>query len=99
MNPNSRRLRNLAHRPAKPAEGRGRCQTAVQRLLSLSDSVTTAEAGEWTHARRMLLHGQRLLPGHYRTIRDAIRRAGGKAVGRGAGRGRPTVWRMPDRPR
>jgi len=92
-------LRNLAQRPEKPALGNGRVQIAAKRLLGLMEEVSTAEVAQWSHARRLLLNGLALEPQHYRAVRRALRQVGAIPCGRGRGMGRPTVWRMGDRPR
>jgi hypothetical protein len=69
------------------------------RLFDIASTVTTAEAAEWGYARQILLHGKRLRPADYEACRRALQQIGAIPVGRGNGRGRATVWRMPDRPR
>src|SRR4029077_16783469 len=89
-------LQNLAQRPARPAQGNGRVQVAAKRVLDLFPEVSTAQAIEFSHAARILLHGLPLKPQHYRAVRRALRQVGAIPVGRGGGMGRPIVWRLPD---
>jgi hypothetical protein len=43
--------RNLSHRPAKPAKGRGRLQVAARRAFYEAEVVTTAEVAQAAYAR------------------------------------------------
>src|SRR5262245_23600244 len=90
----ARRLRNLRHRLPAPARGNGRVERAAKRVLDLFGEASTADVAAFSHAERILLHGQRLGSNHYETIRDAIRRTGAIPVGRGGGMGRPIRWRL-----
>ena len=91
---NKRSLRNLAHRLPAPAKGNGRVQVAAKRVLSLAEEVSTADAIQFSHVRRILLAGLPLKPQHYRAVRRALRQIGAIPVGRGGGMGRPTLWRL-----
>jgi hypothetical protein len=69
------------------------------RLFDIARTVTTAEAAEWSYARQILLQGKRLRAADYEACRRALQQIGAQPIGRNGGRGRPMVWRMPDRPR
>src|SRR5262249_16618367 len=88
-------LRNLRHRPAKPALRRGRIQKAAERLLrDIGPTATTREVAEWGYAREILICGKRLRPADYEACRRALRQIGALPVRRAAGRGRPWVWQL-----
>src|SRR5262249_15316526 len=84
------------HRPPKPALGRGRCQVAAERAAFVlgGGTFTTADVAQWCYASRILLHGKRLRPAHYATVRRALELIA-TPIGRASGRhGAPTLWRL-----
>src|SRR5262249_25237699 len=85
-------LTNLAQRPPKPAQGRGRIQRMARRLFIVGATVTTRQLCEWAYCEGLLLNGKRLKPDDYRHCRRALVSLGAKAIGRGAGRGRAMRW-------
>src|SRR5262249_4424662 len=89
-------LSNLAQRPPKPAQGRGRIQRMAQRLFILGATVTTRQVCEWAYCEGLLLNGKRLKPHDYRHCRRALRSIGAKPVARGGGRGRAWTWIRPE---
>ena len=86
---------NLAKRPAKPAQNRGRIQRQIRvAFVTLGKStLTTAELAELTHGHLAPL-GKKLSPDHYRHIHRACLQIGAMPAGRAGGRGRPTLWRL-----
>ena len=86
---------NLAKRPAKPAQNRGRIQRQIRiAFVALGKStLTTAELAGFTHGHLKAL-GEKLGPDHYRHIHRACLQIGAVAVGRADGRGRPMIWRL-----
>jgi hypothetical protein len=85
-------LRNLAHRPAKPALGRGRLQIAARRCFYGADVVSTSEVAQSAYVRRLLMEGRRLRPHYYRRIRRALESIA-TPIGRSPHGGRPLLWR------
>jgi len=86
---NRRNLRNLAHRLAKPALGRGRVQTQCLRaLIGHGGTITTAIGAEWAYSKRVRRHD-------YRSVRRALASIGARKIGRASTGGRPIVWRLP----
>jgi len=73
---------NLAKRPAKPAQNRGRIQRQIRvAFVMLGKSIlTTAEIAEFTHGHLKLL-GKKLGPDHYRHIHRACSQIGAVRVG------------------
>jgi RNase P/RNase MRP subunit POP5 len=64
--------RNLAHRLARPAAGRGRIQQAARRvLLLLGGEATTRDAAAWAYCRKVQ-RGQRIEKSDYRHVRRAL---------------------------
>ena len=88
---------NLAKRPAKPAQNRGRIQRQIRVAFVMlgKSTLTTAELAEFTHGHLTLL-GKKLSPDHYRHIHRACWQIGAVPVGRTGGRGRPMIWRWKD---
>jgi hypothetical protein len=86
-------VRKFPQRPPKPALGRGRLQIAARRGFYSNDVVTTGEIAQAAFVRRLLLHGQRLRPDHYRQVRRVLA-AIAIPIGRGGGRGRPMLWQL-----
>jgi len=87
-------LRNLAHRPAKPALNRGRIQILVQRaLLTLNGTATTSQVIGWTCCRKRLLQGRRIERHDYRAARRALDRIA-ERIGRAKTIGRPWIFRV-----
>jgi hypothetical protein len=86
---------NLAKRPAKPAQNRGRIQREIRVAFVMlgKSTLTTAELAEFTHGHLMLF-GEKLSPDHYRHIHRACLQIGAVPVGRAGGRGRPKIWRL-----
>jgi hypothetical protein len=86
-------FRNLAQRPAKPAQGRGRIQAAARRALRAhGGKATTAEVLQWAYVRKLAMHKRRIESSDYRHVRRALDQIA-KRVERGGGRGRPILWR------
>ena len=85
---------NLAKRPAKPAQNRGRIQRQIRLafVMLAKSTLTTAELAEFTHGH-LTLSGEKLSADHYRHIHRACWQIGVVPVGRAGGRGRPTIWR------
>lgn len=89
--------RNLRHRPAKPALGRGRLQVQVRRAFITADApaISASRIYDWCYPRRRLLLGKPLTTRHrYSVWRILVTIA--DPIGRGAGRARPTLWRLRD---
>ena len=88
---------NLAKRPGKPAQNRGRIQRQIRVAFVMlgKSTLTTAELAEFTHSHLALL-GEKLSPDHYRHIHRACWQIGAVPVGRACGRGRPMIWRWKD---
>ena len=63
---------NLAKRPAKPAQNRGRIQRQIRVAFAMlgKSTLTTAELAQSTHGHLKLL-GEKLSPDHYRHIHRA----------------------------
>jgi hypothetical protein len=61
-----RTYRNLAHRLARPATGRGRIQKAARRVLLLLDGeATTRDVVDWGYCRKVQ-RGERIEKADYR---------------------------------
>jgi hypothetical protein len=87
---------NLAHRPEKPAQGRGRVQAAARRALRAHGGIaTTAQAVEWAYVRKIVMRKRRIESSDYRHVRRALSEIA-ERVGRAGGRGRPIVWQLRD---
>src|SRR5262249_31205886 len=93
--------RNLSRRPARPAWRNGAIQRACERALTaLGGTITTSDAIGWAYAHRLLILGERRHDNMGRAVRKALESIGAIRIGRAARpSARPTVWRMPDRPR
>jgi len=88
-----RTYRNLAHRLARPATGRGRIQKAARRVLLLLDGeATTRDVVDWGYCRKVQ-RGERIEKADYRHVRRALERIADR-VGRGTSIGRPILWRL-----
>src|SRR5262249_31127976 len=74
-------LSNLAQRPPKPAQGRGRIQRMAQRLFILGATITTRQLAEWGYCEGLLLNGKRLKPHDYRHCRRALESIRGESAG------------------
>jgi hypothetical protein len=75
-------------RPPINLHRNGRVKVAARRLFLLSDTISTGDLRAFAYCRR-----PRVGPGYYAWLRRVLR---GIAVpiGRGGGRGRPTLWRL-----
>lgn len=88
---NIRYPRNLAQRLPKPAQGTAACNGPP------SSSCPSRDGYDSTGRRiEPCSAGLRLGPQHYRAVRRALRHVGAEPVDRGGGRGRPTIWRLPE---
>jgi hypothetical protein len=91
----SSQLRGL-NRGGGPGRGRGRLQRAARRGFYINDVVSTADIAQAAYAQRILLHGKRIEPCHYRFVRRALALIA-EPVGRSdKGPGRPMLWRFKD---
>jgi hypothetical protein len=82
------------NRGGGPGRGRGRLQVAARRGFYLSDVVSTADIAQAAYAQRILLHGKRIEPCHYRFVRRALAMIA-EPLGRSdKGPGRPMLWRL-----
>ena len=89
-------VRNLSRRPPRPSRLRGPVQRGVWRAFIMSGrDLTTSELMEFTHTLAMHRgkNSQRERENHCRSIRRAAVEIATQ-VGRGAGRGRPRLWRL-----
>jgi len=93
----SSQLRGL-NQGGAPARGRGRLQVAARRGFYLSDVVSTAEIAQAAYAHRILLHGKRIEPCHYRFVRRALSLIAEPIARSDKGPGRPMLWRFKDIP-
>ena len=95
LNMNTQKLRNLAHRPAKPAKGNGRVQRACKRVLWALGEASTSEVLQWTCA--MKLHrDQHIEQWDSRSTRRALKSIGAQRLDRASTIGRPWRWRLRD---
>ena len=94
---NTRKLRNLSRRPAKPALGRGRIQMAVRRAFIMlgASELTTSEILSFSHALR-LHQGRKIDTNTYRQVHRRLSEMGAVRIGRAATIGRPWRWRFKD---
>ncbi len=86
---------NLRKRPRAPAKGRGRVQRAIRRafVASGAEALSSSAIYDWAHVRRRLGRRKSMPFGIYsRTLRTL--RTMCICVGRGAGIGRPILWRL-----
>jgi len=83
------RSRKPLQRPSQPCLGRGKLQVVIRRLFLLSDVISTADVSRTRHCRRRTP----LNAGNYAAVRRTLRQVA-DPVGRGGGRGRPTLWRL-----
>jgi hypothetical protein len=74
-------------RPPQLPQRRGRVKAATARLFLLSDVVDTGMLADAAYPRKRLC-----APDDYRHMRRTLARIA-VPVGRGSGRGRPTLWR------
>jgi len=84
------------NRGGGPGKGRGRLQVAARRGFYVGDVVSTADIAQAAYAQRILLHGKRIEPCHYRFVRRALSLIA-DPIGRSPrGPGRPMLWRLRD---
>ncbi|PWT84404.1 MAG: hypothetical protein C5B56_15640 [Proteobacteria bacterium] len=75
-----------------PGRGRGRIQRAIRRKAFLSGGfVSTGDVARAAFVRRLLLHGRRLRPDHYRQVRRILRLI---AIPIGRAPGRSILWKL-----
>jgi hypothetical protein len=88
--PTRHHVSNLSpwHRPPRPSLNNGKVQRAVRRGFIVKAVLSTTELLEWTHPRgRGTGHNRR------RSVRRVCERYCIR-VGRGAGVGRPILWKL-----
>jgi hypothetical protein len=89
-------LRNLAHRPARPAYRRGAVQRrAIYAMITLGGTASTRQVMDWTCALKVVWGG-RLGRHNYRAARRALEQMGAERIGRASTQGRPILWRWSD---
>ena len=95
---NTRNLRNLRRRPAKPALGAGYVQEVARRLLDLRGMVTAPQVVEYAYADRLLLCREPRKEWFGWNCRHALGRIGAVRIRRLPTIGRPWLWAMPRTP-
>src|SRR5262249_19780384 len=87
-------LRNLSKRPAKPAKGNGRVQTACKHALWALGTASTSDCIGFAYASRLLLNGERRNGNMSRAVQHALVSIGAQRIGRASTIGRPWKWRL-----